>query len=254
MDCPDDIKTEIKSEPPDPDDAKPPETNFELQAEHFAFKWTPDGFKCPSCPFKTKIEGCLHNHIERKHPQVNFKREKILKCSHCEYQTECRTHFVSHVLRKHNPDPFFKCQECPYKVKSEKVFRKHQMKHGGFPKIFTCELCLFKTKTQKELRSHVIEVHEIYDSLECGKCGYKTRKKVELKEHLEKEHSEYQCAECEFTTKFKAGLTRHCYYRHTSFDRVTWLECEKCPYKAKSETILKVHVINEHMDKIDVMK
>jgi hypothetical protein len=36
------------------------------------------------------------------------------------------------------------------------------------------------------------------------------------------------------------------YCKHTSFDEVKWLECEQCPYKAKSEVFLKVDVINKH--------
>jgi hypothetical protein len=43
-------------------------------------------------------------------------------------------------------------------------------------------------------------------------------------------------------------MSRHvyCNCKHTSFDEVNWLECEQCPYKAKSEVFLKVHVINKH--------
>ncbi|CAH1376656.1 unnamed protein product, partial [Tenebrio molitor] len=56
----------------------------------------------------------------------------------------------------------------------------------------------------------------------------------------------FQCPHCEFTSKYKAGMSRHVYCKHTSFDEVNWLECEQCPYKAKSEVFLKVHVINKH--------
>jgi hypothetical protein len=79
-------------------------TIAELKAEHFAFKWTPDGFECPSCPFKTKIGGCLLNHIEKKHPELRINRERIMKCAHCPYQSEYRLHFAQHVLKKHT-DP-----------------------------------------------------------------------------------------------------------------------------------------------------
>ncbi|XP_044253199.1 zinc finger protein 513-like [Tribolium madens] len=248
-----------------------PEPPVALQADHFPFKWTPDGFKCPSCPFKTKIEGCLLNHIEKKHPEINFKREKTLKCGHCSYQTEHKSHFASHVLKKHTPEAPLQCQQCPYVAVTEKGLLKHQNKHKASLKCpqcdykgkalnllkvhinykhtewLKCNQCEFKTKGKRKLNNHVTKVHETL-TVKCEKCPYKGATKSDLGVHQEREHSQYECPHCDFKSKYKAGITRHCFYKHTVFDEIKWLECEKCPFKAKTETFLKVHVINEHTE------
>ncbi|EFA08201.1 zinc finger protein 142 [Tribolium castaneum] len=241
----------------------------ELQAEHFPFKWTPDGFRCPSCPFKTKIDGFLLNHIEKKHPEINFKREKTFKCGHCSYQTEHKSHFASHVLKKHTPEAPLRCQQCPYMARTEKGLLKHQTRHEAthlcphcdyvgktyillkvhlnykHSEWLKCDLCEFKTKSKRKLTNHLIKVHEMGFN-RCDQCPYKGATGSDLRVHQEKEHSEYPCPHCDFKSKYKSGVSRHCFYKHTSFDEIKWLECDKCPFKAKSETFLKVHVINQH--------
>ena len=132
----------------------------------------------------------------------------------------------------------WKCVHCSQSVNSEQTLKTHMTKKHETEVI--CKACGFKTFSSALLGRHGRSVHGGHT---CDQCPFQTAKRAYLKKHKEIKHggSRYQCDQCNSFYSIKRELVRHMKLKH---EGVTF-KCEYCNHEAKTETLLKKHIINE---------
>ena len=183
---------------------------------------------CDLCDFKASS----FRELERHKSVVHLINTALLQCEHCEYQTPCKQ-TLTHHLETHQKNRYR--YQCPH-----------------------CDSLYLRIQA---LRRHIIEKHitqeqqnEIWHHCSQPGCDYKSAQPNHLKRHMSTVHSTrraYQCEHCEKTYKLKSHLRRH--FKDSHFgqvygdsgcdSQVRRFQCDFCEYKAKSEPVLKFHLM-----------
>ena len=183
---------------------------------------------CELCDFKASSI----RELERHKSEVHLINTALLQCEHCEYQTPCKQ-TLTHHLETHQKNRYR--YQCPH-----------------------CNSLYLRTQA---LRRHIIEKHitqeqqnEIWHHCSQPGCDYKSAQPNHLKRHMSTVHSTrraYQCEHCDKTYKLKSHLRRH--FKDSHFgqvygdsgcdSQVRRFQCDFCEFKAKSEPVLKFHLM-----------
>jgi KRAB domain-containing zinc finger protein len=243
-------------------------------------KRTSMGYQCPVCPYGTKSNYFMTDHMKRHDSGLEFfncensKLEKY-ECKKCSFVTD----FVV-ALNEHNKDthdiPLNKpnnrtqqrkykqrsyiCGRCKFETRSLLQWIRHTQIRCRGEKTedvcwFECSMCSYRTRTAVNLKSHKLRRHKTQKLKssnprhECNKCAYKTEHKSNLQSHMIRHHLAleeiqwHKCEKCDYQGKTRACLCKH--YR-THHDCNKWIKCAECEFTAKTKDHLRQHVLSKH--------
>ena len=133
------IKSEIKNEPDDIDDAEEPQKFFQcnrcdyktkrryemknhIAANHFGVR-----FKCDQCDYEGKRKDKLNAHKKRIHEGIKTVKKLSLEtypCDQCEYVSKRRYELRIHIESNHEGLRHY-CMQCPYNAKRKDKLTHH---------------------------------------------------------------------------------------------------------------------------------
>jgi len=127
----------------------------------------PEGYICNICGKKCTQRSCLKVHMKTHDPN----RARDLKCSQCDFATDNKKSFQSHlnfhkrrnakIAAMNNPH---KCTKCPAVLKSRKAWNSHMF--TAHPKnLFECDICGKKIKTKHGMMTHFKGFHKVRSTM-----------------------------------------------------------------------------------------
>ena len=225
-------------------------------------------FNCDICLFKTKSENRLNSHKQAKHV------ERIFKCYACDYTSSFNQKVNEHLRIKHRGEKL-KCKLCSYVHDYKSDMSKH-MKKEHRPKIVaqqqqsTCSMCDWKG-TKQRLNPHKKSSHgeghkcencgKVFQRLDhltkhnnavhlgikfpCDQCDYKATTPGSLRTHKRSLHEgqKVPCTQCEHKAFDIGSLSKHVKTVHLGEKSHA---CDKCNFKASSNSNLKAHIHRSH--------
>ena len=163
-------------------------------------------------------------HTLRKHRQMGHteavgdkfdpkNRKKLHRCSECDYSSEAKVNFLTHLSKAHSietPNRSLMCDLCGYRTYVPAHLKNHtEAKHNG--RIFNCNQCDFKTSYQNSLMHHK-NIHDKDNWLQCDLCTYRCATSGNLKTHVDGKHNEtpsYPCPDCNSIFKTSSARSIH---------------------------------------------
>ena len=181
---------------------------------------------CDMCDYNCNTKGALHMHTLRKHRQMghteavgdkfgpkNRKMAKLHRCSECDYSSEAKVNFLTHLSKTHRietPNRSLMCDLCGYRTYVPAHLKNHtEAKHNG--RIFNCNQCDFKTSYQMSLMHHK-NIHDKDNWLQCDLCTYRCATSGNLKTHIDGKHNDtpsYPCPDCHSIFKTSSARSIH---------------------------------------------
>ncbi|XP_063229147.1 zinc finger protein 629-like [Bacillus rossius redtenbacheri] len=110
-------------------------------------------WRCPHCPFRSRLENGLVHHIRAKHesapPRASLECERLFgvdrpwgvcgpspelfPCEKCGKAYSLRNNLLRHVRRECGQEPQFRCPHCPKRSKRKSNLLQHiRTKHGTY--------------------------------------------------------------------------------------------------------------------------
>jgi len=202
--------------------------------------------------------------------------EKLLPCVYCDEYTFYRNDSYSSHLVSHSNTRVYPCPQCDLSFKRKSTLEDHQQTHSD-ERPYICEKCgkSFKRKTMlnrhrlthneplleclhcskkfnrnDSLESHIERVHLKVKNFTCEveDCGMQFYSSIELSEHkdVHLDYKKHICKICNKKFQTPRGLRGHKLV-HTE-ERPFPCDYENCDYRAKSESRLKTHKLNAHVN------
>jgi KRAB domain-containing zinc finger protein len=233
--------------------------NRQVLRTHISNKHPKQMYSCDLCDYKCGNKINMENHRNGKHGDRKYY------CSMCEYQTTWKHWIKSHEKAKHVDKSIHVCVVCDYSSPIQKSFTFHKCQLEG---VLKCDVCNFRTLSSEELGKHSADNHA--DIIICDACGYKTDKSEILEIHKSNNHSPkgYKCPTCDYEARSMFMLKHHkrnvhrklvckkcsqefsnSYYltNHYKSEHGTGFCCANCDFKGKSNHLLKIHMLREHV-------
>lgn len=131
---------------------------------------------------------------------MNKKKQKIYQCTHCDFLSNRRCRFESHMKVHLNVRDHI-CKECGKGFINSTNLKNHiRWKH--MEKAFKCEFCTYKTSTLAHLREHI------------------------RTQHTHRDHKPYKCAYCDYRCAISGNCRKHVMNRHKGME-VKWVRVEE---------------------------
>ncbi|KAF6202978.1 hypothetical protein GE061_003389 [Apolygus lucorum] len=200
-------------------------------------------FSCTVCPFTSKEEGLVLEHIKILHIDTSRKQDQMAeKKKDMEAQKE-KENFQSEGneenyiaqqeeldeisgVPKKDTSNYFKCPKCPRRYQYRKTLRRHFRQKHQSSRIFSCSECLYQGRSRDSFLKHV-ESHRLVKTpkdfvvarFPCSKCSRSYKYKKHLNRHLQYEcgvEPRFCCSLCPFKGKTKAMVIRHLKKSHNT--------------------------------------
>ena len=113
-------------------------------------------------------------------------REKVNKCSLCDYASGHAGHLRTH-MKAHSGEKSHKCHQCDHASSHLHHLKRHLKMHSG-EKSYKCNQCDYASSYPHHLKTH-LKTHSGEKSHKCNHCDYASPYPHNLKRHL-KIHSE----------------------------------------------------------------
>ena len=161
-------------------------------------------------------------------------------CDHCDFQTETKNAFISHVASLHG-ETCYPCDYCNFKSRNKTTIKRHvQSVHEGVR--YPCLYCDYQATHKCNLKTHIESKHaDIF--FYCEDCNFKSDEVAAFKAHVEC-HGYFCCPwdECYFKTANKTTIKRHVQSVHEGVR----YPCTYCNYQATHKCNLKTHIQSVH--------
>ena len=197
---------------------------------------------CNLCDFKTNNREDFLSHVQSVHKGKQFQ------CPSCPIQFTNEPNLNRHVEAAHKGG-MFKCSECDYQAKRKTIVDEHfQVVHEGIK--FQCPKCEYQANGKQQLLYHISKFHEssvkneaIKSSL-CPHCGHQASSNANLHSHIKAIHEgvKYPCPHCPYQATQKSSLQSHINAVHM---RQKGHLCPHCGFEA-TKTILRQHIQTMH--------
>ena len=217
-------------------------------------------YSCGVCDdYFTKNSSHYKRHVRR----CRNKRDPSLNlCDLCDFEASSTCELKEHKSKVHWPSGVLQCEHCEYQTRYRKDLNRHLETHQEKRYRYQCPHCDSLYLRLQHLRRHIRDSHcnnekrqnEIWHHCSQPGCDYKTAQASHVIRHMNLVHSTrraYQCEHCEKTYKLKSHLRRH--FKDSHFgqvygdsgcdSQVRRFQCDFCEYKAKSEPVLKFHLM-----------
>ena len=216
-----------------------------------------------------------HNKTFQEEIIKNSKKNKILSCYLCDFETSEFSQMDEHGNTAHG---IINCDKCEFCAIDEAIMKQHMKKHTGRI-LFTCNVCEFETTKQSMLENHIEEKHKKHEpwwhqdkhenhfcerceksfpniflrkyhnctplsKYACDICTFMAITLDELLDHYEDSHTRQRnrCSSCDFKAKDEEELKDHILTQHEDKRK----PCPHCVFIAKDEEVLKVHILSKH--------
>ena len=184
-----------------------------------------------------------YNEITPEHPEVISNPLSLLKIKNLEDKTEKLEHQVELLFSKlenpthtvGNPSICYICEVCDVEFHNKGDLRMHQ--DEVHRTLYHCEYCKFTAEDSKTMNDQK-QTHRLHH---CTNCSFRTISKNDIEKHKHDVHM--KCHLCSYHGIHQRYLNRHKSTMHSKAQ-----QCQKCKYIASSESDLKIHKQNEHME------
>merc|ERR1712129_55199 len=159
-------------------------------------------FICELCPYTTKANIDLQDHI-----QV-FHKGELFNCDQCDHKSKYRRQIEQHKQTKHEGIKY-ECSVCGASYGRNSHLQAHiERKHDNIK--YACTQCDYTINRKRNLRVHVQMEHE-RRILFCSECDYQGVNPWCLNEHQKKYHGGiiYKCDFCDERFKTRFDLSHH---------------------------------------------
>ncbi|XP_031639325.1 zinc finger protein 358-like [Contarinia nasturtii] len=164
--------------------------------------------------FQAKKKRAGTNSIRPAQKSLNQKKERRVKCSHCDYTTYYIGNLEKHI-RTHSGEKPFQCDRCNNCFRQRSTLKRHMKVHAKeFP--FHCPNCYrgFYQEIDEDAHEKVCKTRRY----ECHICKKKSfLLKCNLQYHIH-QHTDKRYFRCEICMKFftqKGSLKRHLDSKHS---------------------------------------
>ena len=228
-------------------------------------------FSCQHCDKRFSDKRLLKKHTFLIHSDKQIKKEDILKCPDCDYETHRPVNLAMHKRIHGKERKWRSCKVCGYKtfVRS-RLLRHTQTMHAenaeeinGFTQnatsnLFQCNNCNYETTTAFYIRRHKFIAHnsniDPSEIIKCDNCEFQTLKKVNMRIHNRQRHkdkhekqkssesTQINCKFCDFRNGMRA-LVAHMKSMHP---QEALFECDVCSYKSNYLPNLNTHKNAKH--------
>ncbi|XP_074650885.1 uncharacterized protein LOC141905768 isoform X2 [Tubulanus polymorphus] len=211
-------------------------------------------------PINLNIERCENARYIYLYHYPGGVTKKAHRCDKCHFETAKISVFAKHMLSIHGISDVYECHNCAFTCNSYSEYNKHCKHHAASNKVvyrsknndqkrlenagrLICEICGYIARSKFVLKRHMIR-HTDDRPFSCSKCDHRTTSEKLLACHMASKHKEgmelLRCTfeGCDFSTIYKASLTRHVGLH--DIDRSNL--CLSCGYVAKRQTEFRRHV------------
>jgi hypothetical protein len=152
--------------------------------------------------------------------QTWYNKKNPLACSKCDYRTNKKKNFDSHVHNKEESDEEYECELCNSRYKSTTSLNHH-----------------IKTKHNEEL-------------CKCDECDFTTDKYYTMKYHTKHEHSDvrWKCFECNIVLSTLSSIRKH---KENVHEKIK-LKCNLCD-AIVTKGSMPTHIKIVHEKKKDII-
>ncbi len=166
-------------------------------------------------------------------------------CENCDYRTNIKNHFESHIKR-HNNDHIYSSTTESNNLSIIPEYQDNQHHEEQYKCNFNN--CHYVTKNKNYLRRH-IKKHNNYKPYKCKSCDYSAENISTLKIHMTRhsKHRPYKCEFCDYSAKLKGTLKIH--MKKHSDNKPHKCTFKDCKYATKYPQSLKRHIISKHKSK-----
>ena len=164
-------------------------------------------------------------------------------CEKCEYQTQNRTHLITHIQGVHDGVKY-DCKYCDKQFSDKSNLKKHsQSQHEGV--TFECSHCDHQATKQLSLKHHIQTVHEGFRH-NCKQCNQEFISDTGLRHHIKSIHKDirYKCQHCEQLLTSSSSLKVHIESVHQGIK----YGCQQCGKQFTSQQKLRKHIQKFHIE------
>ena len=225
------------------EEESPKDTEGEIEAPKEA------SFNCEDCDYKSDHRGHFNTHIRAVH-----NKGELLQCGDCEYQTGRKNSFDTHRWRVHGKGDCLKCELCGFADGHRGRFNAHMREVHGKGELFRCEDCEYQTHNRMKIKAHTIKDHGKDHLLKCEDCEFRSGRWDKLRSHMARVHEKGEfidCEDCDYKTSNKSHLREHMASRH---GKGNFFQCSHCEYKSGRRSRMTAHEQNVHKYKVEKME
>ncbi len=206
-------------------------------------------YACDECDFRTQNKKSFQSHVLRNH-----KDRDRYQCQYCD-KTFPRSDSLAAHINWHTHDITFECDLCDYTSFSASELYKHKRgKHSNKVKVRSrCPICEKNFTTTSIMEEHVAHAHEGKYNFRCDKCDFRCDRNSRLIDHKRAVHDEGEKLYCKYDNcDFKTGYTGslRCHIRNVHVrivrKRERLFSCDKCDKQFTTKGSLQQHTRSTH--------
>jgi len=164
-------------------------------------------FKCPSCPYESKLKGNLKQHVKRVHLKI-----VDIRCSQCDASFSFKGDLNRHIKAVHDKIKDISCDKCDASFSKKGGLTQHMKAVHNKIKDFKCDRCDVSCSKRGNLTKHVKRVHLKIVDIRCSQCDASFSFKGDLNQHTKAVHDKIKdisCDKCDASFCSQGKLTRH---------------------------------------------
>jgi KRAB domain-containing zinc finger protein len=201
------------------------------------------GYKCNTCEYSTNHKNHYTSHLNR-HAGL-----KAFSCNICGKAFTVKEDLQMHVKRVHMKIKAtkYRCSECPYSTDMKTHFTNHRRTHTG-EKPFKCNESESAFAVKHTLDRHMKSIHmQIKGSkYKCSECDYATDIKTHYTYHrrIHTKERPFKCEQCDSYFTQKSSLNTHIKFVHR---KIKPFRCDQCvaAFVRKHELVSHTKFVHE---------
>ncbi|GAB6024172.1 hypothetical protein CHUAL_008875 [Chamberlinius hualienensis] len=172
--------------------------------------------ECPQCSYSDRCEFLFNRHLA-KHKKKAQERQFV--CNVCDKEFRSRVGLKQHSLYHGDPKHLFNCTHCQFKTSQRPHFVRHlavnhkvDLEGNNLSEDFKCELCSYATTRLNLLKDHQIQKHSTHKPFKCAECEYSSVRKWDVIKHVRIVHRDerpHLCEQCGYACKTMSNLKAH---------------------------------------------
>lgn len=184
---------------------------------------------------------------------LNVHKQRCSVCRICKDRFPSRQELRQHLLTHKQKKDSFLCSLCGLSFQSSTEYSEHKKSHPS--QTFMCDICGKSFHKMFLLNVHR-RTHTGETPYKCDLCDMAFISNGKLRLHKIKNHDpdgkRYQCELCGMRFMTVSLFTKHKNKQHLGLTKI--YKCEHCDREFKSQEGQNNHLLNDHMELLDMSK